>query len=71
MQTIFQTAAALVSLYTTLCFIRIIITWIPGVQYSAFGKDGHPVADGSVRLVDVAEKVHTGTYKSDSPEQLP
>ena len=38
MQTIFQTAAALVSLYTTLCFIRIIITWIPGVQYSAFGR---------------------------------
>lgn len=38
MQTLFQIAAAAVSLYATLCFIRIIITWIPRAQYSGFGR---------------------------------
>ena len=43
---------------------------IPLFHNCGIAKDGHPVAEGSVRLVDVAEKVHTGTYKSNSPEQL-
>lgn len=38
MQTLFQIAAAAVSLYATLCFVRIIITWIPRAQYSGFGR---------------------------------
>ena len=44
---------------------------IPLVHNCGIGKDGHPVAGVSVRLVDVAENVHKGTYKSDSSEQLP
>ena len=35
---LFQAAAGAVSLYTTLCIIRIIITWFPQINYSAFGR---------------------------------
>lgn len=38
MQFLFKTAAMTVSLYTTLCFVRIIITWFPRAQYSSFGR---------------------------------
>lgn len=33
-----NTAAGAVSLYSTLCFFRIILTWIPSLNYSAIGK---------------------------------
>lgn len=32
----FRIAAAFVSMYSFLCFIRIILTWIPGMSYSRF-----------------------------------
>ena len=34
---IFSLLAAAISLYTMLCFVRIILTWIPSLNYSKFG----------------------------------
>ncbi len=38
MQFLFKTAALAVSLYTALCFARILITWFPRAQYSSLGR---------------------------------
>jgi YggT family protein len=35
---IFRVLAALVSIYTLLCFIRIILTWVPNVSSSGFAR---------------------------------
>lgn len=37
-QIIFRAATGLVTIYTIMCFIRIIITWFPGLAYTAFGR---------------------------------
>lgn len=34
---IFSLLAAAISLYTMMCFVRIILTWIPSLNYSRFG----------------------------------
>mgnify|MGYP003312595474 CR=1 FL=1 len=34
---IFSLLAAAISLYTMMCFVRIILTWIPSLNYSKFG----------------------------------
>lgn len=44
---------------------------IPLVHNCSIGKESHPVASGSVGLVDVAEEMQTEMYHSHSPEQLP
>ncbi len=36
LQTIFRVLASLVSVYTFICFVRIILTWIPSLSYSRF-----------------------------------
>ena len=35
---IFGLLSAVVSLYTMMCFVRIILTWIPSLNYSKFGS---------------------------------
>ena len=35
---IFSLLSAVVSLYTMMCFVRIILTWIPSLNYSKFGS---------------------------------
>ncbi|HAH62435.1 MAG TPA: YggT family protein [Treponema sp.] len=35
---LFQTLASIINIYSFLCFIRIILTWIPGASYSGFGR---------------------------------
>ncbi|MBQ0051956.1 MAG: YggT family protein [Treponema sp.] len=35
---IFRIISALISLYTLLCFVRIMLTWFPGAEYSKFGR---------------------------------
>lgn len=47
---IFQLIAHVVSVYTMLCFIRIIITWLPGVNYSGFGRFLSAVCDPYLNL---------------------
>lgn len=35
---IFQISASVINVYSFLCFIRIILTWIPGASYSGIGR---------------------------------
>ena len=35
---IFSLLAGIISVYTMLCFVRIILTWIPNLNYSKFGR---------------------------------
>ncbi|MFA6938550.1 MAG: YggT family protein [Treponema sp.] len=48
--TIFRVLSALVSIYTLLCFIRIILTWIPGLSYTKFGQFLAKVCDPYLNL---------------------
>lgn len=45
-----NTAAGAVSLYSTLCFFRIILTWIPSLNYSAIGKLLSSICDPYLNL---------------------
>ncbi len=45
-----NTAAGAVSLYSTLCFFRIILTWIPSLNYSAVGKFLSSICDPYLNL---------------------
>ncbi|MBQ6781543.1 MAG: YggT family protein [Treponema sp.] len=47
---LFQLLASAISLYTTICFIRIILTWIPGAQYSKFGRILSSICDPYLNL---------------------
>jgi YggT family protein len=38
MATIFNLLATLLSIYTLLCFVRIVLTWFPRVSYSGFAQ---------------------------------
>lgn len=38
LQLIFRAATAVITIYTVMCFVRIIITWVPSFQYSAIGR---------------------------------
>lgn len=35
---IFRLLSSLISIYTLLCIVRIVLTWIPDLNYSAFGQ---------------------------------
>ena len=35
---IFSILASIVSIYTLLCFIRVMLSWFPGAEYSRFGQ---------------------------------
>lgn len=43
--TILSILSAIVTLYTLLCFIDIIMTWIPGAKFTSFGKFISSVCD--------------------------
>jgi YggT family protein len=45
-----KTLAVVVNVYSILCFIRIIITWIPGAAYSSFGHFLATVCDPFLNL---------------------
>lgn len=50
MQTLFNLLSATVSLYTTICFVRIIFTWIPQLNYSAIGQFLSAICDPWLNL---------------------
>lgn len=50
MRLIFQIATTVVSLYTMLCFVRIIITWFPGINYSNIGRFLSTICDPYMNL---------------------
>ena len=35
---IFSVLASVVSIYTLLCFVRVMLSWFPGAEYSKFGR---------------------------------
>ena len=45
-----NTAAGAVSLYSTLCFFRILLTWIPSLNYSAIGRFLSSICDPYLNL---------------------
>lgn len=45
-----NTAAGAVSLYSTICFFRIILTWFPSLNYSAIGKFLSSICDPYLNL---------------------
>lgn len=47
---IIKLIAGVISAYTLLCFIRIILTWIPGAAYSGFGRFLSSVCDPYLNL---------------------
>lgn len=47
---IFRTLASVLTLYSILCFVRIIITWIPGASYSRFGSLLSSICDPYLNL---------------------
>lgn len=47
---LFETLAAAVNIYSLLCFIRIIMTWIPGAAYSGFGRFLSRICDPFMNL---------------------
>ena len=47
---LFRALAAAVSIYSLLCVIRIILTWIPGLSYSPFGRFLSSVCDPFLNL---------------------
>ena len=38
MVNVFSVLASVVSIYTLLCFIRVMLSWFPGAEYSKFGQ---------------------------------
>ena len=46
----FSLLATAFSLYSTICFIRIILTWIPGLSYSRFGQFLSAICDPYLNL---------------------
>lgn len=47
---LFRILSALVSFYAIICFIRVILTWFPGAEYSGFGKFLSSICDPYLNL---------------------
>lgn len=47
---LFRILSALISLYAIICFIRVILTWFPGAEYSGFGKFLSSICDPYLNL---------------------
>ncbi|NLC93067.1 MAG: YggT family protein [Treponema sp.] len=48
--TILSLLSAVVALYTMLCFVDIILSWIPGVKFTAFGRFISAICDPFMNL---------------------
>lgn len=47
---LFRILSAFISLYAIICFIRVILTWFPGAEYSRFGKFLSSICDPYLNL---------------------
>jgi len=50
LHTLFTTIAAILNLYSILCIIRVFMTWIPGLKFTAFGKFMSKITDPYMNL---------------------
>lgn len=66
MASIFSLIATLITLYTILCFIDIIMTWFPGAKYTRFGQGLSKITDPYLRIFSKLRWTHVG-YVDFSP----
>lgn len=66
MKTVFLIITALIVAYTVLCFINIILSWIPGAKFTQFGKFVSTVTDPYLNLFRKISWLHT-THLDFSP----
>ncbi len=57
---ILRVVSLLISLYTLILFIRVIMTWIPSLEYSKFGKILAEICDPYLNLFKKARFLRTG-----------
>lgn len=62
MQVVFRTIASLVSVYTFICFIRIILTWIPTLSYSKFTNILASITDPYLNLFRGIRWLRMGSF---------
>lgn len=60
MTTIFSLIAAAIVIYTILCFIDIIMTWIPGAKYTKFGQTIAKITEPYLRVFSKWKWTHVG-----------
>jgi len=66
MTTIFSLIASLITVYTILCFIEIILTWFPGAKYTKFGQTLSKITEPYLRIFSKLRWTHVG-YVDFSP----
>ncbi len=66
MTTIFSLIAAALIIYTILCFVDIILTWIPGAKYTKFGQFISRITEPYLRIFSRLRWTHVG-YVDFSP----
>ncbi len=62
LQLAFRIAASLISLYSFLCFIRIILTWVPGLSYSSFTRFLSKICDPYLNLFRGIKWLQPGSF---------
>ncbi len=62
MRIIFQTLAVLINLYMILCFIRIMLTWIPGLSYRPFARMLSNICDPFMNLFRGIRWLHFANF---------
>lgn len=60
MTTIFSLIASAIVIYTILCFIDIIMTWIPGAKYTKFGRAMARITEPYLRIFSRWRWTHVG-----------
>ncbi|MBS7261066.1 MAG: YggT family protein [Treponema sp.] len=66
MTAIFSLIASIITIYTILCFIDIIMTWFPGAKYTKFGRMLSRITDPYLRIFSKLRWTHVG-YVDFSP----
>lgn len=60
-ETILSVLSAAVTIYTLLCFVNIIMSWIPGLKFTAFGKFISAATDPYMNLFSRLGFLHFGS----------
>ena len=62
MNSIFSILASVVSIYTILCFVRVMLTWFPGAEYSKFGQILSQMCDPYLNLFRRFRFLHFSSF---------
>lgn len=66
MTTVFSLLAAVITIYTILCFIEIIMSWIPGAKFTKFGQTISKITEPYLHVFSRLKWTHVG-YVDFSP----